>query len=81
MKPFARIIFVSSLAFAAGCVSVPKVDNAPVVALDLNRYLGEEDTTCHAHKGRTARTNVMYAPKRDQNRKWRFTLKNPMTNG
>ena len=24
-----------------GCVSGPKVDNAPVVALDLNRYLGE----------------------------------------
>ena len=41
MKPFARIIFVSSLALAAGCVSVPKVDNAPVATLDLNRYLGE----------------------------------------
>ena len=51
MKPFARInlssaalrrgILVSSLAFAAGCVSVPKVDNTPVAALDLNRYLGE----------------------------------------
>ena len=41
MKPFALIILVSSLALAAGCVSVPKVDNAPVVALDLNRYLGE----------------------------------------
>ena len=24
-----------------GCVSGPKVDNAPVAALDLNRYLGE----------------------------------------
>ena len=44
-------------------------------------YCGEEDTACHAHKGRTARTNVMYASKRDQNRKWRFTLKNPITNG
>ena len=51
MKPFARInlssaalrrgILVSSLALAAGCVGVPKVDNAPVAALDLNRYLGE----------------------------------------
>ena len=41
MKPFALIILVSSLALAAGCVSVPKVDNAPVAALDLNRYLGE----------------------------------------
>ena len=25
----------------SGCVSGPKVDNAPVAALDLNRYLGE----------------------------------------
>ena len=41
MKPIARIILVSSLALAAGCVSVPKVDNAPVAALDLSRYLGE----------------------------------------
>ena len=32
MKPFARIILVTTLALAAGCVSVPKVDNAPVAA-------------------------------------------------
>ena len=25
-------------------------------------YCGEEDTACHAHKGRTARTDVMYSP-------------------
>ena len=41
MNPFARIILVSSLALAAGCASVSRVDNAPVAALDLNRYLGE----------------------------------------
>ena len=41
MKKLTKAILVLSLAFAAGCVSVPKVDNAPVVALDLNRYLGE----------------------------------------
>ena len=41
MKPLARIILVSFLALAAGCLSVPKVDNAPVATLDLNRYLGE----------------------------------------
>lgn len=41
MKPIARMILVTSLALAAGCVSVPKVDNAPVAALDLSRYLGE----------------------------------------
>ena len=41
MKPFALIILVSSLALAEGCASTLKVDNAPVAALDLNRYLGE----------------------------------------
>ena len=25
-------------------------------------YFGEEDTACHAHKGRTPRTDVMYSP-------------------
>ena len=40
MQKLTKAILVSSLALA-GCVSVPKVDNAPVVALDLNRYLGE----------------------------------------
>ena len=41
MKPIARMILVSSLALAAGCASTLKVDNAPVAALELNRYLGE----------------------------------------
>ena len=41
MKPIARMILVTSLALAAGCVSGPKVDNTPVAALDLSRYLGE----------------------------------------
>ena len=41
MKKLTKAILASSLALAAGCVSVPKVDNAPVAALDLNRYLGE----------------------------------------
>ena len=36
-----RLILVSSLALAAGCASTLKVDNAPVAALDLNRYLVE----------------------------------------
>ena len=42
---------------------------------ETEAYCGEEDTACHAHKGRTARTDVMYASKRDQNRKWRFICK------
>ena len=36
-----RIMIVALVAVVAGCVSGPKVDNTPVVALDLNRYLGE----------------------------------------
>ena len=36
-----RMMLVALAAAVAGCVSGPKVDNAPVAALDLNRYLGE----------------------------------------
>ena len=36
-----RILFVALAAAVAGCVSGPKVDNTPIAALDLNRYLGE----------------------------------------
>jgi DNA-3-methyladenine glycosylase len=28
---------------------------------EAEAYCGEEDTACHAHKGRTARTDVMYS--------------------
>ena len=35
------MILGTTLALAAGCASTLKVDNAPVAALDLNRYLGE----------------------------------------
>ena len=41
MQKLTKTILVSFLALAAGCVSTLKVDNAPVAALDLNRYLGE----------------------------------------
>ena len=41
MKKLTKAILVLSLALATGCVSGPKVDNTPVAALDLNRYLGE----------------------------------------
>ena len=36
-----KVIFIALVAVVAGCVSGPKVDNTPVAALDLNRYLGE----------------------------------------
>lgn len=29
---------------------------------ETEAYCGEEDTACHAHKGRTPRTDVMYSP-------------------
>ena len=29
--------------------------------IETEAYFGEEDTACHAHKGRTARTDVMYS--------------------
>ena len=35
------IIAAIAVVAVAGCVSGPKVDNTPVAALDLNRYLGE----------------------------------------
>ena len=41
MQKLTKAILVAFLALVAGCVSVPKVDNAPVAALDLSRYLGE----------------------------------------
>lgn len=38
-----KLVVFSAFAVAvlAGCVSGPKVDNAPIAVLDLNRYLGE----------------------------------------
>ena len=37
-----RMMYIMiAVAMLAGCVSGPKVDNAPVAELDLNRYLGE----------------------------------------
>ncbi len=41
MKRKTMVFVCATMVSLAGCVSVPKVDNAPVVALDLNRYLGE----------------------------------------
>ena len=40
MKKMMIAAGVAAMALA-GCVSGPKVDNAPVATLDLDRYLGE----------------------------------------
>ena len=42
-----------------------RLDDGTVVRRRITEtevYCGEEDTACHAHKGRTARTDVMYSP-------------------
>jgi len=41
MKRKTMVFVCATMVSLAGCVSVPKVDNVPVAALDLNRYLGE----------------------------------------
>ena len=41
MKRRMMLDAIAAAVALAGCESVPKVDNAPVAALDLNRYLGE----------------------------------------
>ena len=41
-----------------------RVENGSVLRariVETEAYFGEEDTACHAHKGRTSRTDVMYA--------------------
>ena len=68
MKPFSRMILVSSLVLAAGCASVSKVDNAPVATLDLNRYLGEWYEIArfdHSFERGVERTKAKYSLKND----------------
>lgn len=54
------------LAVARDLVGKVLVHNTPAGQLRLRiaeteAYCGEEDTACHAHKGRTKRTEVLYA--------------------
>ena len=52
----------------AGCVSVPKVNNAPVAAFDLNRYLGEWYEIArfdHSFERGVERTKAKYSLKDD----------------
>ena len=58
--------------FARPCVTVARELVGKVLVRETDRgavrlrisetevYCGEEDTACHAHKGRTGRTEVMY---------------------
>ncbi len=48
-----------------GKVLCRRLDDGKVVRVrivETEAYFSEEDTACHAHKGRTPRTDVMYAP-------------------
>ena len=48
-----------------GRVLCRRMDDGTVLRariVETEAYFGEEDTACHAHKGRTPRTDVMYAP-------------------
>lgn len=44
------------------CRSMPDGSVKRLRILETEAYCGESDTACHAHKGRTARTEVLYAP-------------------
>lgn len=47
-----------------GCHLVREIDGQPVRGLivETEAYIGPEDSACHASKGRTARTEVMFGP-------------------
>lgn len=44
------------------CVRQPDGTVSKARITETEAYYGEEDTGCHAHRGRTARTAVMYGP-------------------
>ena len=61
-----KILFaVIAATMIAGCVSGPKVDNTPVSALDLNRYLGEIARFDHSFERGVEQAKAVYTLKED----------------
>ena len=59
-----RVDAVTAAKRLVGAFLCRRMDDGTVVRLRITEteaYCGEEDTACHAHKGRTPRTDVMYS--------------------